>query len=300
MIPHLHLHLEPSIRKQMEVGRKHTSVNGDEFFAFRRVDRTDRPRTKLTDLRDYLLALHAEQRGQGVDYVEMRLSPERFIRDGASWERLLGELQAVLWPLSEPRIRVVLVIVRGCPDKFVREIHDTVLDTLPPVVVGLDLAGDERRPWDISSVRSLFFAARETLGLAVHAGEFGTATDVWRAVDELGAQRIGHAVAAGKSTALLRRLAGDGIMVEVSLTSNLALGAVKSPGEHPVTAYVEHGVPICFNTDIPVETGCTLDDELQLASRILGLGWDEILEIQRNAMRFHFGRDQDFWRTTRT
>jgi len=47
---------------------------------------------------------------------------------------------------------------------------------------------------------------------------------VWQAVDELGAQRIGHGCSAVRDPELLRRLARDRILVECCLSSNIHTG----------------------------------------------------------------------------
>src|SRR6185436_8640691 len=92
-------------------------------------------------------------------------------------------------------------------------------------VVGFDIAGPERGnpPRLFRSAYEIARAGR--LGLTVHAGEDAPADYVWQAVDELGAQRIGHGCSATADHELLRRLARDSILVECCITSNYHTGA---------------------------------------------------------------------------
>lgn len=223
--------------------------------------------------------------------MELRLSPRRFLADGMSWTDFLDVSAGALAAFTEPRVRAVLLVNRDSPDAFVDRCRQLVADGLPDVYVGLDLAGDERRFPAVERFRPLFEeAARAGLGTVVHAGEFGGVEHIWRAIDDLGARRVGHGVSAADSRALMRRLSDDGILVECSLSSNLSLGAVGDGEEHPITAFLQHGVPVSLNSDIPLYTGNTLATELELASRVLSLGNEDILRIQARAYAHRFRR----------
>jgi len=120
-------------------------------------------------------------------------------------------------------------------------------------VVGFDIAGPER-----GNPPRLFKSAYEIarlghLGLTAHAGEDAPPDYVWQAVDELGANRIGHGCSASTDSELLRRLARDRIAVECCLTSNYHTGAVRKGAPHPIHKFLEAGVPVaicCDNTTV--------------------------------------------------
>jgi adenosine deaminase len=285
VIPHLHVHLEPEERKRACLGlgqRRYES--GAQFFGARSLASVSRVRVSAPDLADFLRQVHAEQRAQGVGYVELRISPRRFVADGMSFEDVMSVTQDTLGALTVPSIRAILLVNRDSPDAFLDEFAGHVQSGLPSCFVGVDLAGDEIAFPDVARFRGLFQHTRAMgLGTTVHAGEFGDATHVWRAVDELGTQRLGHAVAAARSATLLRRLAEDSIMVEVSLSSNLVLGAVKRVEEHPLRDFRDAGVPFCLNSDVPMSTGFTLPDELHLAARILGMDTPGVYALQMAA-----------------
>ncbi|MFJ6795263.1 hypothetical protein [Streptomyces sp. NPDC091268] len=287
--PHLHLHLEPEERKRRELGLTRRDFGSrDRFFAAHRTDRADRSRIQPGDLRRFLADVHGEQRAQGADYVELRLSPRRFLLDGMTWQEFTDTAQRVLGPLHDPVVTAVLLVNRNSPEAFIGEVTDR-LGSLPRVFVGLDIAGDELAHPDVRPFVPLARAAADAgLGCTVHAGEFGPAEHVWRAVDLLGARRIGHGLSSATSPALLRRMARDAILTEVSLTSNLALGAVAAPGEHPLPALLAAGVPVAFNADVPLHSGRTLPEELALAAALLGTGPAHIHALQSRARAHRF------------
>ncbi|MFI1394763.1 hypothetical protein [Streptomyces sp. NPDC020681] len=252
------------------------------------MDRDDRAKVTRSDLRGFLSDVHSEQRSQGVDYAELRVSPRRFLADGMSWSEFLEIIDSSLLALRDPAVRAVLLVNRDSPQELLDDCLN-LLDDLPSAFIGVDLAGDETTHPDVTGFEPFFAAAASAgLGASVHAGEFGPEEHVWRALDRLGARRIGHGVAAGSSRALVRRLARDSILVEVSLSSNAALGAVPSLAAHPVLTLLEHGVPVSFNADIPLHTGRSFTDEIDEAAVLLDLDRAAVLDIQASAAAFRF------------
>jgi adenosine deaminase len=290
LIPHLHLHLEPEERKRLSSGiDRKTYTDRNIFFRSHELSAPDRAWVSGSDLATFLRDLHAEQRMQGVDYVELRLSPRRFLADGMSWEDFLWTSNTLLEVFESPEIRAILLVNRDSSDGFIDQCRQRVIDGLPPTYVGLDLAGDEIRFPDVSRFRPIFdLSGSAGLGVTAHAGEFGDAAHVWRALDELGARRVGHAVSAARSRSLLRRLSDDRVLIEASISSNNTLRGTPDSKVHPCTTFLENSVPICLNADIPIHSGYTLEDELALAAEALGLEMKQILEIQGRALAYAF------------
>jgi adenosine deaminase len=289
MITHLHLHLEPNERKRRQLGIDRVAYSSaKDFFDEHKLDNTDRLAISLSDLPSFIHNLHGEQRAQDVKYVELRFSPRRFTNDGEQLSVLLPLVSGMALQYSEPVIRLILLINRDSPSDYIKMIEDALIDGLPMAFVGLDLAGDETRYPDVNEFERCFSLARSAgLGVTVHAGEFGGAEHIWMALDRLGANRIGHGTAAGGQRALAARLRNDGILVEVSLTSNLGLGAVKNPSVHPLRWFLANGVAVSLNSDIPLHLGTTLADERRLAVDIIGSDSNNFFEYC--AMRHRFG-----------
>ncbi len=134
------------------------------------------------------------------------------------------------------------------------------------------------------------FARAKAIGLHAvpHAGETEGASSVRSAIDDLGAERIGHGVRCLEQPDLVKQIADEGIMLEVCPTSNLLLGVISSIEEHALPALRDAGVRVCINTDDPGWFATDLTTELQIASDHLGVDDAAHIAIQRDALDSSF------------
>jgi aminodeoxyfutalosine deaminase len=154
-------------------------------------------------------------------------------------------------------------------------------------VVAIGIGGSEERGPASWFTEVFAFAKRAGLHLTAHAGESMGPESIWAAL-ELGAERIGHGIAALRDPVLMRHLRDREIPLEICITSNLVTGVVKRLEEHPVREIYEAGVPIVLNSDDPAMFGCTLMDEYRLAARAFGFSEEELCEIAENGFRYGF------------
>jgi adenosine deaminase/aminodeoxyfutalosine deaminase len=132
-------------------------------------------------------------------------------------------------------------------------------------------------------------AAERSGGVFIpHAGETSTPRDVWDAL-EMGARRIGHGIRAVQDEVLCRRLREDGIVLEISLSSNAATGSVPSLPDHPVRELLDRGVPLTLNTDDPAMFRTTLAREFQLARDLFRFTGHEVAHVQDLAWQYRLG-----------
>jgi len=151
----------------------------------------------------------------------------------------------------------------------------------PDGTVGIGLGGPEAgvRRADFAPA---FRAARDAgLHSVPHAGETTGPGEVWAALHELGAERIGHGIGAAAEPRLLGHLGRHGIALEVCPTSNVCTGAVPSLGQHPLPALLAAGVPVTLATDDPGMFHTDLNSEYLLCHEQFGLGRDELAELAR-------------------
>jgi adenosine deaminase len=132
--------------------------------------------------------------------------------------------------------------------------------------------------------------ANAGLGITAHAGEFSPA-HLEGALGLPGLTRVGHAVRAAESPALLDRIAERGITVECCLTSNVVYGAVESLEAHPLRRFVEAGVRVTLSTDNPVRLATTIADEYE-AARTLGCSDQDLLSFARAGITASFAPDE--------
>jgi adenosine deaminase/aminodeoxyfutalosine deaminase len=111
---------------------------------------------------------------------------------------------------------------------------------------------------------------------------------MWEALDLLGAERIGHGLAAAQDERLLRHLADRRIPLEVCPTSNVCTRSVPSLAEHPLPALVAAGVPVTINSDDPPMFSTSLNAEYSVAADLLGLDPTGVADLARAAVRASF------------
>jgi adenosine deaminase len=125
-------------------------------------------------------------------------------------------------------------------------------------------------------------AAAEGLGITIHAGEFGTAS-VAAALQTPGLRRLGHGTHIAGDPRLLEQLIRSGATLECSLTCNVVLGSAASYAAHPIRRFVDAGVPVTLNTDLPVHACTTIGREYAVAAA-LGFSPADLLAFTRNAV----------------
>jgi adenosine deaminase len=165
---------------------------------------------------------------------------------------------------------------------------EVALKQRPDGLVSFGLGGPE-----IGVPREQFaghFAAARAAGLrsAPHAGESTGPETIWDALRHLGAERIGHGIAAVRDAALMAELRDRDIALEVCPTSNVCTRAVPSLAEHPLPALVAAGVPVTINSDDPPMFSTTLNHEYEVAAELLGLRPDGVAELARQGVRHSF------------
>jgi aminodeoxyfutalosine deaminase len=121
-----------------------------------------------------------------------------------------------------------------------------------------------------------------------HAGESTGPQTIWDAITFLGAERIGHGIAAAQDSTLLTYLVENGISLEVCPTSNVCTRSVPSLAEHPLPVLVAAGVTVSINSDDPPMFATTLNKEYGVAADLLGLDEAGLAEIARDAVRTSF------------
>ena len=166
-------------------------------------------------------------------------------------------------------------------------------------VVGFGLGGDEAaRP--TADFADLFHEVKgEGLGVSIHAGEvpaMGQAAldSVRQAVEDCGADRIGHGLAAPNDPLLMASLAARGVFVELCPGSNVATGGLTTLSEHPLRAFLDQGIPCCLNTDDRSLFNLDLEGEYRQAENLLGLTATEQEGMRKAARKAAFGDPGSF------
>ena len=236
---------------------------------------------------DYQMAAARE----GVIYVEMFASPDHGVATGLSSRTYLEALaQGIADAEADAGIvgRLVVVGVRHYGAESVRRAAEAAAGCGVREVVGFGLAGNEAAG-TVADFAPAFDLAREAgLGLTAHAGEVIGPESVRAALDGWGVTRIGHGVRSVEDMDLVHRLAAEGVVLEVSPGSNVALGVVADRRSHPFDRLRRAGVPVTLASDDPPFFWTTIGAEYEAAAHIYGLDRAEMQGITRTALMAAF------------
>lgn len=228
---------------------------------------------------------------QNIRYAELTLTPYSSIQRGIAAE-------AYCEAVEDARRRAARdhgVQLRWCfdiPGEAGLESADVTLDVAlrhrPDGLVSFGLGGPEH-----GVPRAKFaphFAQARAAGLhsVPHAGESTGPDEIWDALTHLGAERVGHGIAAARDERLLEYLAAQQIALEVCPTSNVRTRSVASLAEHPLPALVDAGVPVTINSDDPPMFATTLNEEYAVAAELLDLDEAGLAALARAAVDVSF------------
>ena len=291
----LHLHLEGSLEPEtlqeldpsLDLEEIRERYQYSDFLGFLRSyvwanRRLESPEHYALATRRLLERLH----GENVRYVEINLSVGVILwkkQDTARiFEAVRREAQA-----SPVEVRWIFDAVRQWEPAEAMRVAELAAERMGEGVVGFGLGGDEARGPAERFHEVCTFARRRGLRLSLHAGETEGPDSVWQALS-VGAERIGHGIAAARDPGLLDMLRERDIPLEICITSNVVLGAVKCLEDHPVRRIFDAGVPITLNTDDPGMFRTTLTREYEIAAEVFGFTEAQLGQIAANGFRYAF------------
>lgn len=254
------------------------------------------PKSK-SSLRVIVESAFLNLKSQNITFVE--------IRNSVIYLALLNNIsvdEALYWVVSEVeeasekhkiKAGLILTVSRGdyAPEHLRALLGAYAKLGRPNTVVGLDLAGNE----DITSpieTGSLFLHAKDKYGLKVtiHAGETGRIENIISAVNEFGADRIGHGTAASKSVEVMDLLRDRNICIEVCPISNRLTNAVNESELHPVIDFIEHKVPFVICSDNPsIHSSSLTEDYLEFYRETSSS--QHLCDMYSNQKKYSFIRD---------
>ena len=232
---------------------------------------------------------------QQVRYAELTMTPFTSVRMGIPIEAYTEAIEDAR-TAAERDLGLALRWIYDIPGEAGLESADATLDYAlhhrPDSLVGFGLGGPEigvPRP----QCKPHFDRARAAgLHSVPHSGESTGPETIWDAIRDLGAERIGHGIAAIHDPALVAYLAEHRIPLEVSPTSNLATRVVERIEEHPVRALRDAGVIVTINSDDPPMFGTTLNREYAIAADLLDLDEQGLRDLATTAIDVSFAPEE--------
>jgi adenosine deaminase len=300
---HLHLHFTGSMRHGtlVELATQHgvhlpealaaewpPQLSGaDErgWFRFQRL--YDIARSVLrteADVRRLVAEAAADERAEGSGWLEMQIDPSGYAGKFGGLTPMLELVLAAAADAAEAAGIGVGIIVAAN-----RTRHPLDARTLARLatayaghgVIGFGLSSDERRGRAADFVPAFRIAARGGLRSVPHGGELAGPASVRACLDELGADRIGHGIAAARDPELMSRLAGGQVTLEVCPTSNVALGVAATARDVPLRELLDSGIPVALGADDPLLFGPRLSAQYELARHVHGMSDDDLAGLAR-------------------
>ena len=297
----LHLHLEGSLQPatvcaltarhgvvmtEEEVRHRYAYRDFPEFIeAFKWVT------SFLREPQDY--ALIARDLGehlltQKVIYAEVTLSiGVMFLRrqqPEANFEALLRATEP--FESRGLRFRWIFDAARQFGADAAMEVVEAAKRCNSKAIVAFGIGGDELSV-PTKEFRPIYDRAGQ-IGLhkLMHAGEVGGPEKIREAIELLGAERIGHGIAAINDPELMDLLAERKIPLEICPGSNMKTAALARQlrredvtiEDHPLPKLLRHGIPVVLSTDDPAMFHTTLQQEYANAAR-MGLQEHELARV---------------------
>jgi adenosine deaminase len=243
--------------------------------------------------------LVAAKAADGVRYVEIRWGPLLHTRRGLSLEdgiaavaRGARDAAAIATAAGTPIVvRLIATALRSHDPADNVHLAETAARFRDRGLTGWDLAGPEAAyPDPLLHVRSFEAARAGGLRITLHAGEWGGAAQVRRAL-AVDPERIAHGPGAIDDRALVAELTARGVTLDLCPTSNVQAGIVASLADHPLARLHRAGVPVTLSTDDLTVSDISLTDEYERALDPIGLSIDELWAIDRHALEVAFADD---------
>jgi adenosine deaminase len=232
---------------------------------------------------DYLTRAAAE----GLIYSEMFISSEHPEDVGLSYDAFT---QGVVSALEDVEARTglvgrfILTSIRHRGPERAERTAGFASKYPNDRIVGFGLAGDESQFEPKDFVRAYDIATEAGLRRTAHAGEVEGADSVRATLDALKPERIGHGVRLLEDPDLAERIRDEGVTLELSPGSNIAIGLFKSYGDHPVKVLVDKGLKVTLSTDDPPFFSTTIGKEYAEVEAAHGFSKSGMMQFTLNSI----------------
>jgi adenosine deaminase len=159
-------------------------------------------------------------------------------------------------------------------------------------LVGIDLVGDEAffDPHFYAPFFKQWKAAGK--GLIAHVAESQSGENLRSAIELMKIDRVSHGIMAASHPDIMKFANDHNVAFDCALTSNVKTGVIRDISSHPIKTLIENGCQVSLGTDDPVILDTTLEQEYSIAFREVGLTFDQIAQMKRNAIARAFANNR--------
>jgi adenosine deaminase len=311
----LHLHLDGSLRPEtaLELARERGLDRGmtlEEVAGALRAPEQSASQAELLEAFELPIALLQDAEAlyrvtyelcldvaaEGTRYVEIRWGPLLHVREGLD---LSAGIAAVVAGARDGAVasgliaRLIAVAIRSHPPAANAALARAAATFRAGGLTGFDLAGPEEAfPDPLVHARAFDIAREAGLGITIHAGEWGGAEQVRRAL-EVGPSRIAHGARAADDPALMTELAARRVTLDLCPTSNVQASVYPTFANFPLTTLLAAGVALTLSSDDRTVADLTLVREYERAHSVLGVAVAELWRMNLHALEVAFLHDDE-------
>ncbi|MCT4613111.1 MAG: adenosine deaminase [Clostridia bacterium] len=297
----LHCHLDGSVRK--ETIKEILGFEGDI---------TDKviAKEKCESLKEYLtmfdlplkcmqtkenivritFELFEDMANENVKYAEVRFAPRLHMEEGLDYQDIIESvIEGIKKAEKKYDIKgnIIIIAMRHEDVEKSIEVVENSKIYLGTKVIAFDLAGNEADFPPYIHEKAINLAKGYGYRITLHAGEAGDKHNILDAI-ELGAERIGHGIAAKDDYHLRDLIKHHNISLEVCPTSNYQTKAVDKYEHHPIKMFLNEGIRVTVNTDNRTVSDINLTREYKKLVEKLSMTDDELYELYLNSVEASF------------
>jgi adenosine deaminase len=306
----LHLHLDGSLRPAtaLELARERGLDEGMDLDQMTR--RLHAPaqvadQAELLDAFDLPIAIMQDRAAierithelvedvasDGTRYAEIRWGPALHLAKGMTLTESIAAVVAGAqsgMAATGVVVRLIAVALRSHLPHLNLAVALEAAQFIDQGLTGFDLAGQEEAFPDPSLHADAFRAARDAgLGITIHAGEWGGAAQVRRALS-VEPSRIAHGAPAAEDEELMDELRTRGVTLDLCPTSNVQASIYPTLADFPLARLLRARVPVTLSTDDRTVSDLTLVREYERAVETQGLTMAELWQLNLHALRVAF------------
>ncbi len=232
---------------------------------------------------------------ENVVYAELRFAPYLHMEKGLSFDEIM---ESVIKGMERAREsfdiigNLILIAMRHEDEENSINVAKQGEKYLGKGVVGFDIAGNEADFPPKIHEKAFRFAKEAGYKITIHAGETGVVSNIYDAI-ELGADRIGHGIAAIKDKLLMEKLADEKIALEMCPISNMQTKSVENMKDYPIKTFLDKDIEVTINTDNRTVSNTSLTKEIEFCMKEFDLNETDILKVLENSANASFANEDD-------
>lgn len=229
-------------------------------------------------------------------YVEVRFAPQLHLKKGLTVEESIYHVIEGLKRGEREygvKARAIAICMRNHSRESNIEVIEAAANYLGKGMAAVDLAGDEAS-YPPEFFRDVFSVSHKRgIPVTIHAGEAAGPNNIYEAITNLGATRVGHGVRLKESLPILEMVAKRGIPLEMCPVSNIQTKAVADWEDYPIREYFDRGIKVTVNTDNPSVSGTDITKEYRILIEKFGFTLKELSTLIMNGVEAAFLEDSE-------